>query len=76
MPGRSRLLQVLAFVFLSLWRLTSVFGEWARLSIVLVSLYYDTYRAHDQRMKSSVSAERAYWTADRQSILDERGNLG
>ena len=47
----------------SLWQLT-VFGEWARLSCVLV--LYGTYRAHDERMKSVVSAERAYWTDDRE----------
>ena len=54
----SRLLQVLAFVFLSLWRLT-ILREWGRLFIVLV--LFSTYRAQDKRMKSAVSA---YWTND------------
>ena len=35
----------------------TVFGEWARLSGVLV--LYGTCRAHEKRMKSVVSAERA-----------------
>ena len=38
----------------------TVFGEWALLSSVLV--LYGTYRAHDERMVSVVSAERTYWT--------------
>ena len=57
----SRLLQVLAFVFLSLWRLT-ILREWGRLFIVLV--LFSTYRAQDKRMKSAVSAEPTYWTDD------------
>ena len=68
----SRLLQVLVFFQPSSFsvfggpRLT-VFGEWARLSIV------GTYKAHGERMESAVSAERAYWTDDRRcfiSVLD------
>ena len=55
----SRLLEVpLLSVIL---RSFTVFGEWARLSSVLA--LYGTYEAHDNRMKSAVSAQRAYnWT--------------
>ena len=52
------LLRVL-FVFL-IPRWFTGFGEWARLSSMLV--LYGIYMAHDERMKSVVSAERAYWT--------------
>jgi hypothetical protein len=68
------LLLVLAFVFLIPRRLT-VFGGWARLSILVL---YGTYRAHDQRAKSAVSAKRAYWTDGGRCsmiVLDECGSL-
>lgn len=47
-------------------------GEWARLSSVLVP--YGTPRAHDERMRSVVSAERAYWTDDGQVHHQEESN--
>ena len=50
---------VLVFGFLTS-RWCTVFGEWARLSSVLV--LYGTYRAHGERMESIVSPERAYRT--------------
>ena len=50
---------VVVVVFLTP-RWFSVFGEWARLSSVLV--LYGTHRAHGERMESVVSPERAYWT--------------
>jgi hypothetical protein len=39
---------------------------------------YGTHGAHDERMKSAVSAERAYWTDGRQRfmiVFDECGSL-
>ena len=54
-----RLSALLVFVFLTPWWFT-VFGEWARLSSVLV--LYGTHRAHGKRMEFFFSAERAYRT--------------
>ena len=50
------------FVFSKSSPSSSVFYEWVRLSSVLV--LYGTYRAHNERMTSVVSAERGYccWT--------------
>ena len=45
----------------------------------LVLVLYRIFKAHDKRMKSVVSAERAYWTdgvgASSMSVFDERGRL-
>ena len=61
MPGLFRLSNLLKVLLVFVIpRLFTVFGEWARLSSVLV--LYGTCRAHNARMKSFVSAERAYWT--------------
>ena len=70
----SSLLRVLAFVFLIPRRLV-VFGGLARLYRMLV--LYGTDRAHDERMKSAVSAERAYWTVSWCFTTgpDKRGSL-
>ena len=56
-PGlfRPNLLQVPVFL---VPRWFTVFGGWVLLPSILV--LYGTYRAHDERMKSAVSAERAY----------------
>ena len=47
----------------------TVFGEWARLSGVLV--LYGTCRAHEKRMKSVVSPERAYWTVPSTALFSQ-----
>ena len=57
-PSSSQRVKVLSVFVIP--RSFTVFGEWARLSSVLV--LYGTCRAHNARMKSFVSAERAYWT--------------
>ena len=55
----SRLLEVLLVCVIP--RSFTVFGECTWLSSVLA--LYGTYKAHDNRMKSIVSAQRAYnWT--------------
>ena len=72
MHARARTSSPLALVFL-IWVVYSLW--WARL---LVLVLYGIYKAHDDRMKSAVSAERAYWTDGRRcfmSVFDERGRL-